>query len=136
MNLFRSSSLVIRYAVFSSNRSYFDFDLQQSHRLKNFFSSRSCKWPMLSYILCSVLALLACFRLVLSRPLVIEAAKSSSLYLKDYSFSFFRFGLIKNIRLPRWLLRANALMRAKIRLPTMESASSRPPKSPAHSSIP
>ena len=135
MNLFRSSSLVIRYAVFSSNRSY--FDLQQSHLLKNFFSSSSsCKWPMLSYILCSVLALLACFRLVLSRSLVVEDAKSSSLYLKDYSLSFFRFGLIKNIRLPRWLLRANALMGAKIRLPTMRSASSRPPKSPAHSSIP
>ena len=135
MNLFRSSSLVIRYAVFSSNRSY--FDLQQSHRLKNFFSSsRSCKWPMLSYILCSVLALLACFRLVMSRSLVIVDAKSSSLYLKDYSFSFFRFGLIKNIRLPRWLLRANALMGAKIRLPRYKSASSRPPKSPAHSSIP
>ena len=133
MNLFRSSSLVIRDSVFSSNRPC--FDLQQSHRVNQFIPSRSCKWPMLSFILCSVLALLACFRLVLSRSLVVEDAKSSSLYLKDYSLSFFRFGLIKNIRLPRWLLRANALMGAKIRLPTMRSASSRPPKSPAHSSI-
>ena len=135
MNLFRSSSLVIRDSVLSSNRPC--FDLQQSHRVKKFICSRSCKWPMLSFILCSVLALLACFRLGMSLSLVrIEDAKSSSLYLKDLGFSSFLFGFFKNIRLPRWLLRANALMRAKIRLPTMKSASSRPPKSPAHSSIP